>query len=218
VPYEILTAALFCFLTIPAATASAQDFQSWNEIDLTASVHHVDLLVPLLARTDTSLPNPQLAAAGLTADLHLPMHLTLTPGYLFVDIPRSGYRVNVPLIAVTESLHLGRYTAADRSRFEKLFNYPTSPVRYRNRLLFDYALGRAHLLLDDEIFFNLTADNFSQNRLQSGAGTRLTSRLSLDLYYLQKNPASGAATHVLGSTLRISLTPPPPPRLPSHIP
>jgi hypothetical protein len=201
-----------------AATSRAQDIQSWNEVDLTATWHHVDFLAPFLARTDPSLANPQLAATGLTADIHLPAHLTLTPGYLFADLPQTTYRVHVPLIAVTESLHLGHFTIADRNRFEKLFNYPTQPVRYRNRLLFDYLRGRAHAFLDDELFLNLTAANFNQNRLQIGAGYRPSPKVTFDLYYLQKNPASGAATDVLGTTLRIGLSPPPMPGLPSHTP
>ncbi len=193
---------LFTFL---ATTACAQDLQSWNEVDLTASIHHIDFLVPLLARSDPALPNPQLAATGVTADIQLPAHLTISPGYLVVDVPKTPYRVHVPLLAVSESAHLGPFTIADRNRFEKLFNYPTQPVRYRNRFFIDYPIGKAHLFLDDELFVNLTALHFNQNRLQAGAGAHLTHRLNLDLYYLQKNPPTGPATHVIGSTLRVTL-------------
>ena len=200
---QLLTPLVFI-----AATASAQDVQSWNEIDLTATIHRVDLLVPLLARTDPAVANPQLAATGITADLHLPAHLTLTPGYLFADLAQPPYRVHVPLIAITESIRLGPFTIADRNRFEKLFSYPTQPFRYRNRLLLDYALRKAHLFLDDELFVNLKARNFNQNRLQAGAGVRVNRHLNLDLYYLQKNPPTGPAIHVVGSTLRIALARP----------
>ena len=61
-------------LLLPAATlSSAQDFQSWNEVDLTASYKGIDFLVPLLARIDSSFPNPQLAATGITADFRVPL-------------------------------------------------------------------------------------------------------------------------------------------------
>jgi hypothetical protein len=214
-------AALLILLLIVAGTTHAQDFQSWNEVDLTASWHKVDFLVPFVARTDSSLPNPQLAATGITVDLHLPAHLTLTPGYLFVTLPQPNYLVHVPLVALTGTLHPGRLTVADRNRLEKLIGYPGSPVRYRNRLLVDLPFGpqsRLHAFLDDEIFFNLSAGNFNQNRLQAGAGAHLTPRLLLDLYYLQKNPASGATTHVLGTTLRVNLTPHTPAALRIHNP
>jgi hypothetical protein len=206
---KIHPAAALLFLTLIATIAHAQDFQFWNEVDLTASWRRIELLIPLVARTDSSLPNPQLAATGITADLRLPAHLTLTPGYLFVTLPQGNALVHVPLVALTESLHAGRLTVADRNRFEKLIGYPGSPVRYRNRLLFDFPFGpqeHLHVFLDDEIVVNLSAGNFNQNRLQAGTGARLAPRLLLDLYYLQKNPATGAATHVLGTTLRIRLT------------
>jgi len=198
--------ALIVALVIAVAPGHAQDFQSWNEVDLAAAWGRIDLLAPFVARTDPSLPNPQLAATGLTADIHLPARLTLTPGYLFADLPQAGYLVHLPLIAVTATLHPGRLTVADRNRFEKLIGYPGSPVRYRNRLLFDYPIRRAHAFLDDEVMFNLSTGEFNQNRLQAGAGAHLAPRLLLDLYYLRKNPASGTVTHVLGTTLRFTLT------------
>ena len=69
---------------------------------------------------------------------------------------------------------MGGLTAADRNRFEKLISYPEAPVRYRNQLLFDYAVSRAHFFLDDEVFFNLSAGDFNQNRLQAGGGALLS--------------------------------------------
>jgi hypothetical protein len=197
-------------LLVTCGPAGAQDFQSWNEVDLAATWRKVDLLVPLLARTDNSLPNPQLAATGLTADLPLGRHFILTGGYLFADLPQKSLAVHVPLVAGTNAFRLGRTTLADRNRFEKLFNYPNAPVRYRNRFLAEEALGtsrRWHLFADDEVFFDLTAGAWSQNRLRAGGGVRLQRRLLLDVYYLRRNAGGGAEpVHVLGTNLRISLT------------
>jgi hypothetical protein len=74
-------------IALLASVATAQSFQSWNELDLTASWHKVDFLVPSLARIDGRLPNPQLVATGLEADFALPWSLTVTGGYLFADLP-----------------------------------------------------------------------------------------------------------------------------------
>jgi hypothetical protein len=200
---------LSIFLVFVAVVCHAQEFQSWNEVDLTASWRHVDFLAPFAARIDPALPNPQLAATGLIADLPLRWGLTVTPGYLFADLPQANYLVHLPLLAVTETIHLRRLTLADRNRFEKLIGYPGGPVRYRNRLLLDCPFGsdgHAHMFIDDEIFFNLSAVNFNQNRFQTGAGVRLHPRFLLDFYYLQKNPGSGTPTYVFGTTLTVSLT------------
>lgn len=202
--------ALFA-ITVGASLSSAQDFQSWNEVDLTASYKGVDLLVPLLARVDSNLPNPQLAATGVTADFQLPWHLTLTGGYLFALLPQRSVEVHLPLIAVTPTFRAKRVVVADRNRFEKLIGFGDSPVRYRNRLLVDLLFGgreRWHAFADNEVIFNLTASNWNQNRLQFGAGRQLASRLFLDVYYLRRNLSGGAPTqNVLGTTLRISLRP-----------
>jgi len=64
-----------------------------------------------------------------------------------------------------------------------------------------------HLFADDEIFFDLSHMTWNQNRLQAGGGARLSRRLFLDVYYLQRNPSGGSlTTRVLGTTLRVSLT------------
>jgi hypothetical protein len=81
----------------------------------------------------------------------------------------------------------------------------------RNRFLVDRPFGahdRWHVFADDEIFFDLSAARWNQNRFQAGGGARLNRRLFFDVYYLQRNPSGGALkTRVLGTTLRVALTP-----------
>lgn len=203
-----------CVRTIPvllllAVGVRGQDFQSWNEVDLTASYKGVDLLVPLLARTDSRLPNPQLAATGVTADVQLPWHLTLTGGYLFAVLPQRSLDVHLPLIALTPTFRRGGLLVGDRNRFEKLIGFANSPVRYRNRFLVDVSFGareRWHTFASNEVILNLTDGNWNQNRLQFGAGRQLATRLFLDVYYLRRNLSGGAPSqNVLGTTLKINL-------------
>lgn len=200
-----------CFAVVPHARAAAQTLQSWNEVDVTASWHKVDLLVPFLARTDTNKPNPQLAASGFTADFALRWRLTLTSGYLFADLPQRSEWVHLPLVAVTKTFQWGRFSLADRNRFEKLVGFMGSPVRYRNRLFLDRPLGRRnawHMFADDEVIWNLSAAQWNQNRVQVGGGARLGRRLFLDVYYLRRNVnGAGPATNVIGNILKVALTP-----------
>jgi hypothetical protein len=204
---QALAALLLLLLASPFVRA--QNFQSWNEVDLTGAWTNVDFLVPLLARVDSSLPNPQLAATGVTAEFRLPWHLTFTGGYLFAVVPQRSLDVHLPIVAITPSFRLRRFVLADRNRFEKLIGFPGSPVRYRNRLLVDAPFGpneRWHAFIEDEVIFNITAGGWSQNRFQLGCGQQLAPRLFLDVYYLRRNVHGVAqATHVLGTTLRISL-------------
>jgi hypothetical protein len=117
--------------------------------------------------------------------------------------------VHIPLVALSTPFHFGRFAIADRNRFEKLIGYPAAPVRYRNRIGLDRAFGahnQWHFFVDDEIFFNLSAGRWNQNRFQAGGGARLNRRLFLDVYYLQRN-AAAPETQALGTTLRVELTP-----------
>ena len=192
-----------------ARIAVAQDFQNWNEVDLTASWKKVDFLAPLVARTDPNKPNPQFAATGVVALIPLAGHIQLVGGYLFADSPQSSQVAHVPVVAVAASLHAKHLKVVEQNRFEKLFDYGSEPVRYRNLLLADVSFdqGQWHSFVGDEIFFNLSNSSWNQNRFQAGAGRHLSPRLGLDLYYLQRNASGGAApAHVLGTILTVRLT------------
>ena len=202
-----------CCLFLLASTAHAQSLQSWTELDLTGSSRFVDFTAPLLARLDSKLPNPQLTGGGIMADLRVASHLTLTAGYLFADLPQRGpLHVHIPLIALSLTSRAGRVRIADRNRFEQLIGFGTSPVRYRNRVLVDVPLGengRWHAFGDDELFVDLSASNWSQNRLQLGGGAQVHDRLSVDLFYLLRSVHGAFSnTQVFGTTLRLMLTPP----------
>jgi hypothetical protein len=195
-------------LMIFAGLARAQDFQNWNEVDLTASWKKIDLLVPAVVRTDANLPNPQFAATGIVASVSALSHIQLVGGYLFADLPQSSHVAHVPVIAIAAIAHKGRLKVLDQNRFEKLFNYGSEPVRYRNLLLGDVRFDQSqwHAFVDDEIFFNLSNSTWNQNRLQAGAGRRLNRRLSFDLYYLHRNASSGALpVDALGTILTVKL-------------
>jgi hypothetical protein len=191
------------------ALGRAQNLQSWNEFDLTASWTKVDFLVPTLVRVDSSLPNPQLVATGVLGDVPLARHLILTGGYLFAELPQRSQAVHVPLVAASLLFRRRRFTFEDRNRFEKLIGFGASPVRYRNRAWFDRSLGahdRWHAFVDDEIFFDLSAGHWNQNRFQMGSGARVGPWSVLDIYYLLRS-ASGSAplTHVIGVTVKVEL-------------
>jgi len=151
---------------------------------------------------------------GLEGEVRVRRYLTLTGGYLFVDLPqRAQSHVQLPLVAATIMFRVGRLSMADRNRFEQLVGFGTSPVRYRNRLLVDVSFAsdnKWHLFGDDEVFFDFSSSILSQNRLRLGGGIRVAAGVALDTYYLQRNLRRGApTTHVIGTTLRIALHPEP---------
>lgn len=200
---------LLLLIALGTPLLTAANFQSWNEIDLAGSWKGVDFIAPLLVRFDSSLPNPQLAATGVTADIPLPWHITFTGGYLFAELPQRSLDVHLPLVAITPTFRVRRFTIGDRNRLEKLIGLGSSPLRYRNRLLLDRLFGteeRWHIFLGNEVVFNVSTGTWNQNRVQFGGGRRLSSRLLLDVYYLRRDLSGGVPVqNVLGTTLRITL-------------
>jgi len=203
--------ATFCGFLFTAA-ACGQDFQWWSEFDLEGSTRTVDVVAPFLARVDPSSPSFQLVATGVTTDVRLSRLFTLTGGYLFADLPqRAHLHVHIPLAAVSTTIRVRRLVMADRNRVEQLVGLGASPVRFRNRVVVDLALGEQgswHMFSGDEVFFDVATSRWSQNRFQVGGRTRLSPGVSLDFFYLRRT-LSGVApdTHVLGTTVRVMLRP-----------
>ena len=199
--------ALLCLFAM-TALGRAQDFKSWNELDLTASWKKMEFLVPTYARFDSRLPNPRIVTTGINVDFCLSPHWTVTGGYLSADLLQSSQTVHVPLVAVSRRFRVRQLTFVDRNRFEKSIGYESSPVRYRNRVLLDRPFGlneKWHVFAGDEVFLNLSAAKWNQNRFQIGGGMLLRPGLGLDSYYLLKNPNGGAPIHVAGMTLKVEL-------------
>ena len=203
--------AVVCLCGLMGPVAKAQTVQSWNEVDLAANWNRASFTLPMVIRLDTQLANPQLAATGVLVDLPVARHFTITPGYLFADLPQNSTQVHVPLLAGSVVWQAGKFSLADRNRVEKLYGYGTEPVRYRNRILVDRPFGlshRWHAFASDEVFWNLSNATWNQNRLQLGGGVRLSRAAFLDMYYLQRDASGGAVeTRALGTTLRILLRP-----------
>lgn len=186
------------------------DVELWNEIDLSSPIaHRVALTVPVVVRDSTSLADPQLLGVGPLVDFAVLRHVTITGGYLFASLPNTGtgYRVNVPLAAVTLRAKLARLEMSDRSRAEGLIGVPHDPIRYRNKLVLDapFDSGRWRPFLSDEAFYDFSKSAWSQNRFQAGLGRELSPRLRLDVFYMERNARQGnpTASHIIGTTLQI---------------
>jgi len=196
---------------LASRTAAAQNVQLWDEVDVATSWRTLALTVPVVLRTDTKLPNPQLVAGGLLADIQLPHDVTLTGGYLVAELPqRADLLAQIPLVAAAKTFHVGELILNDRNRLERLDGFGTSPFRYRNRLLLDSPLGagrRWHMFGDDEVFFDFSQSAWTQNRFRVGAGVRMNSHTFLDAYYLLRSVRGGLpSTQVIGTTFRVALT------------
>jgi hypothetical protein len=196
-----------------AQITPAADGQLWNEVDVSTRVTSmVTLTVPIVLRNGFSLSDPKLFGIGPLVDIALSKHVTVTTGYLFVDLPNTGlgYAVHVPLGAITLRQTVGGVHLSDRNRAEALIGLPQSPIRYRNKLVLSlpFADERWQPFLTNETFYDFSKSYWSQNRFQAGIGRQLSSRTRFDVFYLERSVhlSHPTASHIIGLTLEIKLT------------
>jgi hypothetical protein len=126
--------------------------------------------------------NVHFGGANLdTVQIDLPKTSMQWRGVLSVSEQKSAAQrsqtVHVPLVALSKAFNLHRFTFVHRNRFEKLIGFGNSPGRYRNRALLDRRFGhddRWHVFVDDEVFFDLSAAKWNQNRFQVGGCARVS--------------------------------------------
>jgi hypothetical protein len=204
-------------LLIPVSMLAAQktpatDWQVWSEVDVIAQLSdRLNVTVPLVIRDSFGLANPQLAGLGPVFDFSLTRFISVSGGYLFVSLPEigPGYAVHVPLAAITLREAWRRFHFSDRNRAERLIGLPGSPIRYRNKLAIERPVGSGRFtpFVSDEVFYDFTQSEWTQNRLEIGVGTRLNRPLKLDTYYLEHSAHKSRplSVHAIGVTLEIQI-------------
>jgi hypothetical protein len=200
--------ALLLTTVLGGAAGHCQSIQWWPEVDLSLNFKRSNLLIPSLSRFDSKMPNPQFFATGAIGALRLNRHWSLSAGYLFADLPQVDQVAHVPLVAVTPSWVIRRWTFSDVNRFERLLAYSNQPYRYRNRATADYAFGghhTRHLYASNEFFDNLSAGTWNQNRAQVGFGILVYHRSRLDAYFLRRSAPGGKETSVIGTVFTVMI-------------
>jgi hypothetical protein len=207
-------AAWFCALIcLVPVRGMAQGQPVWGEVDVVSSWQAVAVTAPVIFRTDSRLPNPQLAATGVIVDVRLPWRITVSGGYLggylVTGFPRTSSLVGVPLVAATKTFAVWRIVAADRNVFDDFRGFGASAVRYRNRFSLDFVPDHNrewHFFGDNEAFFDRSVSKWTQNRLRLGGGRRLSESVLLDMYYLRWTVTSArTSTNVVGTTVTLAL-------------
>lgn len=119
-----------------------------------------------------------------------------------------------PFWTLTFSDQLAGWKLDTRSRLEyRHFSYQTDAWRYRNKFTFkspwEFTKLKIRPFISDEVFFNLTGIDFSQNRLYGGLGLALCKNFSGEIYYMRNNIKSPGTcvwrdANVFGTKLKVS--------------
>ena len=209
-------AALTLLMSAPfaqARMASESDTQWWQDLDLAGSMGtQWSYLVAGFSRFSENDPNPALRGGGAFVT-YTQGALGYTLGYLHADVrlPSSGSQIeaNLPIAAVTGTLHLAQVTVADRLRIEDLIGVPGDPWRYRNLLFVGVAPRRSTIVkswgITDEVFIDMTSGRLSRNRLLAGPVLSLSRRIEVSFDYLNERDVGTLPGRIQGAFLDMTL-------------
>jgi hypothetical protein len=189
------------------------DTQWWQELDLAGSLSDPwSYLVTGFTRFSDNDPNPALTGGGGFVT-YTQGAFGYTLGYLHaqVKLPSSGGKIDadLPIAALTGTLHLEQVTVADRLRLEDLIGVPGDPWRYRN--LLSVAVEPRGLSaikswgVTDEVFIDMTSGRLSRNRLLAGPVFALSRHVDLSCDYLNERDVRSLPGRIQGAFLDVTL-------------
>jgi Protein of unknown function (DUF2490) len=216
-PAEVFIIAAICFLP-GAILCQAQeprprhDFQAWA--DLNAS-HPLNEKTDFLVSGGLRYGDDQghLIYRRITSGFAFHWHrfFTIEPYYQYsVSDTIFGPQTSENRLALAATLGTSwkRWEVSDRSLGERRFIETVRDWRYRNRVEFrrDIVMARKRLNVFawDEVFYSSTLNKWYRNRFAVGAGRKVNSRISIDIYYLRQNDGYSLPgdLNALGVTLK----------------
>ncbi|MEQ1764954.1 MAG: DUF2490 domain-containing protein [Pyrinomonadaceae bacterium] len=224
---SFVAAGLLAF-SAPAVTGqSLGDFQIWNETTLLFPViketdkdgkesDKLSLLVLGVLRLGQNRLYPVDARIGAGFDLKLNKYWSFTPTYVY----RRGEPVNNAKefehrlrFDVTVGNKWKNFSLKDRSRVEyRIRHNRDDSVRYRNK--FTYAFPVRHNkkeilspFVSEEVYYDITAKEFSTNEIQAGISRKLSKNVSADFFYIRRDVNSGAIRNIngIGTNIKIRI-------------
>ncbi len=227
--------ALFIFITLTVLTSAflttnAQDdtdFQIWHETTFTFPViketdkngkksDKLSLLLLGTLRLGQNRLFPVDARVGIGFDLKLNKYWSFAPTYV--------YRRGEPTRNAKEFEHRLRFDVSvghkwknfslkDRNRLEyRIRHGRDDSVRYRNKFTFAFPVRYEDKeifspFISEEVYYDITAKEFSINEIQTGITRKLSKNVSADIFYLRRDSNSGAIRHIngIGTSLKIRI-------------
>jgi len=209
------------------AAQSDTDFQVWNETTLVFPVvkqkdkdgkesDKLSLLVLGVLRLGQNRLFPVDARLGAGFDLKLNKYWSFAPTYV--------YRRGEPVRNAKEFEHRLRFdltvghkwknfSLKDRSRVEyRIRNNRSNSVRYRNKFTYAFPVRKEGKeifspFVADEVYYDITAKEFSTNEFSAGVSRKLSKNVSADIFYLRRDIKTGAIRHIngIGTSLKIRI-------------
>jgi len=202
-----------CTIFTDAQTADADDNQSWNDVQLTVPINErFDFTLAGTFRFGKNITrlNDRRIAAGFVYKPN--KSWSFQPFYWHILARNASgrflteHRLN---IRAAYRFPFKRFGLSHRSWVERRLRQPRNSWRYRPSLTVEKDIGKiisgAKIFATEEIFYDSILKRFSRNRFSVGITKTLTSKLSLDVFYLRQNDGFSRPgdLNVVGTTWRI---------------
>jgi hypothetical protein len=191
-----LMTVLFALAGVKARAQSDEDFQSWNDLQLTVPMtKHVDFTTKVTMRfgkNATRLTDGRYQFGFVWKPVK---DLSISPFYWYIDarnsrgLFRTEHRLN---LAVSYRFPIRSFGLTHRSTFERRLRQPVNTWRYRAALTFEKEIPKniipkAKFFFGDEVFYDSGTKKFSRNRFSIGINKTISKQLSVDIYYMRQN-------------------------------
>ena len=203
------------------------DFQLWNDnsfvIPLVTSpanghgkTDKLSLLVLQTNRVGTSQNHFSDERVGLGLDAFVNKHLSISPSYIYRathSLPTHWQYEHRLRIDGTLSKDWGPLGLKNRARVERLIrNSRTDLNRFRNRSTIRFPLNpKGKHRIDGfgmtEVYYEFTRGLWTILDVGGGVSTKLTNKLSTEIYYIHRGPLKDHVPHVngIGFNFKLSL-------------
>jgi hypothetical protein len=188
------------------------DFQTWNEIDITAPLDGQAALT-WVSWVRSNAQGPVTYAYGAEAELHLVSHVTLSPSYYVYGSYKSttGQWVETrqPTLVATVSEQLQQCDLSVRNRLSVVDGGGTPYEEYRIRPQVDCRIPveplNVSVFVWDELFYYSQYHRWNRNRVAPGFRVACNQRLAFELYYLHQydEEARPRELNAVGVTLQL---------------
>jgi len=197
-------------LASPAPTND--DFQTWNEIDVTAPLDE-QLALTWVSWVRSNAQGPVNYAYGAEAAMTLSSHLTLSPSYYVYDSYKSATRQWVetrqPTLAAIVSEQLRQCDLSVRNRLSVVDGGGASYEEYRIRPQVDCRISVEPLNVSafvwDELFYYSQYHRWNRNRVAPGFRVDCSQRWAFELYYLHQYDEESRPREVNAVSLTLQL-------------
>ncbi len=211
-----LTLVAFLPVFAAAQTDDREDFQSWNDVQLTAPVtEQVEFFLSGTLRFGKNLTRYNEGRLGGGFVFKPRKDLSFSASYANITARNSSgvfKRENRLVFYGRYRFPTKGFGLSHRSQYEYRMRSPKNSWRYRPSLTFekeipDDLIPKAKFFVTEEIFYDSARGKFSRNRFSIGINKTLTKNFSVDFYYLRQNDGFSRPgdLNVIGTSWKIKL-------------